>query len=95
MGNLESLLFLQKVKNKSDRWVELSILKEGLIEELETLSKEIHEIEILSIPENYKNILSNEIEQRKKQIAHFLSRTLHDIEIESKTAQKGKLKLKT
>ena len=76
MSVLETYLMIQKHENKSDKWVELSILKEYLIEEEQKLYKEIHKIEDLEIENHYKNILSSKIENRRKQINNFLKRTL-------------------
>ena len=74
MSRLESYLFQQKHYNKSDKWVELSILKEYLYEEERKLFKEINKIDDLKIETHYKNILSFKIETRRKQIKNFLER---------------------
>ena len=76
MDILDTYLLRQKHENKSDKWVELSILKEYLIEEEQKLNKERNAIDDLKIETHYQNILSAKIETRRKQINNFLKRTL-------------------
>lgn len=76
MNILEHYLFRQRNENRTDKWVELSILKEYLNDEKEKLQKEIYHIDDLKLELHYKNILSSKIETRKKQINIFLENTL-------------------
>lgn len=75
MSLLASYLFQQIHKNKSDKWVELSILKDYLIDERHELYKELYKIEDLKIEPHYRNIISCTIETRIKQINDFYKRT--------------------
>ena len=69
----------QKHENKSDKWVELSIVKEYLIIEQESIRKEIDHVEELAIKQYMKNILITNFKQRLTHIDKLLQDIIQEI----------------
>lgn len=76
---IEIYLRRKEHENKSNKWVELNVIKEYLISEQMLIHREIQSIEKLKIVKHLENILLAEMNRRLDQITYLLNNIIYEI----------------